>query len=259
MPMFFRASTIALVLTGCGASSFTIEPTSTRLESATTTAKSGITTTESTSTTVKSPTTFLSTRLVNGYTVERGADLSGADLSNADLSGADLSFTDLSCANLSNTNLSNADLSHANLSYVIATGAGWGHGDPVPGGTMTLLLFDGVTCPNRRGANLNGANLSNAKLFGADLSCADLTRANLAKADLSYSNLSHTFMFWARHPDLRHNGDPRTPPVMVEMIPILRCADPGIGANLANANLSNANQFNTYLRGAILPDGTIQQ
>jgi uncharacterized protein YjbI with pentapeptide repeats len=170
-----------------------------------------------------------------------------------------LSFADLSCANLSSANLSNADLSHANLSYVIATGANWGHGDPVPGGTMTLLLFDGVTCPNRRGANLNGANLSNAKLFGADLSCADLTRTNLAKADLSYSNLSHTFMFWARHPDLQHDGDPRTPPVMVEMVPIVRCADPKIGANLAKANLSNANLFNTNLRGAIMPDGTIQQ
>lgn len=124
---------------------------------------------------------------------------------------------------------------------------------------MTLLLGDGVTCPNRRGANLNGANLSNAKLFGADLSCADLTRANLAKADLSYSNLSHTFKFWARHPDLRHDGDSRTPPVVVEMMPVLQCADPKIGANLAKADLSNANLFNTNLRGAIMPDGTIQQ
>jgi len=59
---------------------------------------------------------------INGYTIERGADLRGADLSRANLRGA----------NLSGANLSGADLRRADLSWAKTTddttlpsGTGW--------------------------------------------------------------------------------------------------------------------------------------
>jgi len=64
--------------------------------------------------------------IVNGYKIERGADLGGANLSGADLSGANLRGAYLRNVNLYGANLGDADLRNANL----------------------------------RGANLYGANLS---------------------------------------------------------------------------------------------------
>src|SRR4030067_1094410 len=55
-------------------------------------------------------------RIVNGYTIVPGADLSGANLFGADLSRANLLGANLLGANLSGPNLSGANLSGANLS-----------------------------------------------------------------------------------------------------------------------------------------------
>jgi len=121
------------------------------------------------------------------------------------------------------------------------------------------MLFEGKTCANLLGANLSNANLSNANLYGADLSCANFSRANLSNANLSYANLSRQFMYWARHPDIEQIDDPQTPPIVVIMEPVRRCADPLTGTNLSRANLSNANLFNAELRGTIMPDGSIQR
>lgn len=53
-----------------------------------------------------SPTTGV--RVVNGYTIEPGADLSGADLSGADLVDADLTGADLTGADLEGPDLTDA-------------------------------------------------------------------------------------------------------------------------------------------------------
>ena len=54
-------------------------------------------------------------RVVNGHTIEPGADLHGANLREADLIRADLSGADLSGANLSYADLHGADLNYADL------------------------------------------------------------------------------------------------------------------------------------------------
>ena len=73
-----------------------------------------------------SPPLVLGQLVINGYTIEPGANLMAADLSDANLTGSDLKdadltrsdlrFADLSGSNLSNANLSDATLSRANLS-----------------------------------------------------------------------------------------------------------------------------------------------
>jgi len=78
--------------------------------------------------------------IVNGYTIEPGADLFGAFLPGTSLRGADLTGANLTGANLSDANLSFADLSGTSL----------------------------------RGADLTGANLTGADLFGADLTRATM-------------------------------------------------------------------------------------
>ncbi len=115
-------------------------------------------------------------RIVRGYAIKPGADLSWADLSGADLSRADLSGADLSGANLSRADLSGADLSGANLS-----GADLSRAD---------LSWANLSGADLSRANLSGADLSWANLSGADLSRADLSRADLSGADLSWANLS---------------------------------------------------------------------
>jgi hypothetical protein len=89
-------------------------------------------------------------KIIKGYEIKPGANLSRANLSRANLSEANLSE-----ANLSGANLSWADLYRANLYR----------------------------------ADLSGANLSGANLSGADLSWANLSWANLSEANLSGAKL----------------------------------------------------------------------
>jgi len=96
-------------------------------------------------------------RIINGYEIKPGADLSEANLFRAYLFKANLSDVNLSEADLIGANLFRANLRSANLSE----------------------------------SNLLKANLSGAKLSGADLSDADLSDANLSGADLSDAKLGN--------------------------------------------------------------------
>jgi uncharacterized protein YjbI with pentapeptide repeats len=57
-------------------------------------------------------------KLINGYLVGPGANLSGANLSKANLTGVNLTGAILTGANLSGANLTNANLTNANLTRV---------------------------------------------------------------------------------------------------------------------------------------------
>ena len=97
-------------------------------------------------------------RMVEGYKIEAGADLRGAKLAGTpDLYDVDLRGVNLSGADLRGANLSGADLRGANL-------------------TAAKL-----TCANLSGADLRGASLSGADLRGASLTDANLTGAALPK------------------------------------------------------------------------------
>ena len=87
-------------------------------------------------------------RMVEGYKIEAGADLRGAKLAGT----PDLYDVDLRGANLSGADLRGANLTAAKL-----------------------------TCANLSGADLRGASLSGADLRGASLTDANLTGATLPK------------------------------------------------------------------------------
>jgi len=85
-------------------------------------------------------------RLIRGYFVGPGADLTGAVFSGSNLSGLNLSFV-----NFANSNLSGADLHSTDLSGAILENA-----------NLTDSILTGV--------NLNRSALNNADFFGASLS-----------------------------------------------------------------------------------------
>lgn len=99
--------------------------------------------------------------IVNGYSIERGANLYRAELSGYNLRGVDLRESDLRWANLGGADLRSASLRGANL----------------------------------RGANLIGANLSAACLDYADLYEVNLRETDLLGADLIRADLRHTDVY----------------------------------------------------------------
>lgn len=92
---------------------------------------------------------------------------------------------------------------------------------------------------NLNGAFLRGADLRNANLSGASLS-AQLDQADLRGADLSGANLSQAQLLLANLSGANLKGTNLS------------------GANLFYANLTNTNLDEANLKGAILPDGSIQ-
>ena len=111
--------------------------------------------------------------IVNGYTIEPGANLTNADLTFADLYNADLYNANLTNADLFYADLGGADLGGADLSGANLSGA--------------ILEHTDLT-----GANLTDAVLSNAWMENADLTNANLTGANLTGANLTGANLYKT-------------------------------------------------------------------
>lgn len=98
-------------------------------------------------------------RLINGYLVGPGANLTGAQLGGCDLTGADLA----------GATLTNAVLAGATLTDVLATGI-----VGVPQSvSLPWAVFNGALLGP--GANLTGANLAGANLAGVDLAGAILT------------------------------------------------------------------------------------
>ena len=185
-------------------------------------------------------------KLVDGYLVGNGADLSGAVLTTSDLTNA----------NLKNTNLAGADLSGATLSGVRSGGirgipsalpSGWSIVDGYlvgPGANLDHANFGGSDLSNVNlvgatlryadlsGANLESADLTNAVLTAADLQDASLSRANLTGTNLNRANIDTAdFLFATLNNVSDQNVDWRS----------ARCGDGGYGStHLANSCLGPA-------------------
>ena len=125
-------------------------------------------------------------RIVKGFLIEPGADLTWANLvrvslTEADLTGANLSQADLTGAELIKVNLIGANLGEATLIQA----------------TLAQALYDGNTIfpadfdPVAAGMFLlaPGGNLSRADLAGSYLALVDLTGATLIEASLIMANL----------------------------------------------------------------------
>ena len=126
-------------------------------------------------------------RLINGYLIGPGANLTGADLSGADLSGADLSKANLSHAILTNANLDDVNLSGTRSGGIIGTPSA------LPSNCQLIdgyLVMPGTISP--------GADLTGADLMAADLTGADLTNINFTGCR-PYGRNSHRHKsYWNR-------------------------------------------------------------
>jgi len=198
--------------------------------------------------------------IVNGYTLEAGADLSGADLSGANLSCSLLYLGEpvLPCAVLSGANLSGANLSGAYLSCL----RGYLSEPDLPCADLSGANLSGA---NLSGAFLDGMNLSHANLSGADLSYANLSHANLIGANLIGANLDHANLWRAQlyYANLDHANLTRADLSGAILIgakltnAVLAYAKLP-GADLSGADLSGANLSWAELRFAKMPDDTIR-
>ncbi|MDB2455598.1 pentapeptide repeat-containing protein [Planktomarina temperata] len=184
--------------------------------------------------------------IVNGYTIEPGADLSDADLSDATLTGAFLEEADLTGADLTGANLSGADLSFANLSYANLIGA-----DLSFANLWGADLRANLGGADLRGAGLSDADLSHAELTGAILTGAILTGADLFSANLTYADLTNANLWGAALDNANLDGADLTGAILYGAY--LSDADL-TGAILDGANLSGANLSDADLSYADLGD-----
>ena len=135
-------------------------------------------------------------RLIRGYLVGPGANLSATDLSNVDLSGVDLTAANLSEGTLTGANVSGATFTGARLTN-LTSGAIVGQPAALPTGwIVTRGFFAGPTASlasaDLSGSSLISANLAGANFYGADLTGADLTGVNLTGASLSMATIEGT-------------------------------------------------------------------
>ena len=230
------------------------------------------------------------TKLINGYFVGAGANLSGADLSktvitNISLADTDLSNTDFTDSDLFNLNLSNANLSNSNLTYTYLrsanlTGANL-TGTSLIDTDLQYTTLDGVQSGSISGtpkglntswklvkgylvgpkADLSGADLSGADLSGADLTQSRLSNANLTSADLTGAKLSKADLYHANFTGTTlskvSSGDITGPATLPSEWKLIRGYLVGPGADLSYANLSGTdlsglNLSNTDLYSAKL-------
>mgnify|MGYP006269252949 CR=1 FL=1 len=230
------------------------------------------------------------TKLINGYFVGAGANLSGADLSktvitNISLADADLSNTDFTNADLFNLNLSNANLSNSNLTNTYLRSANF-TGTKLTGSTLAntnlqYTTLDGVQSGSISGtpkglsaswklvkgylvgpkADLTGADLTGADLTGADLTQSRLSNANLTSADLTGAKLSKADIYHANFTGATlskvSSGDINGPATLPSEWKLVRGYLVGPGADLSYANLSGTdlsglNLSNTDLNSAQL-------
>ena len=198
-----------------------------------------------------SPPLVLGQLVINGYTIEPGANLMAADLSDANLSASDLSGSSLSGSNLRFANLTDATLTRsdliganligANLTNVNLTAANLGNAD--------------LSAADLNSANLNSADLTRADLFAANLRFADLSNANLTEATLTGANLTNAF--YDHNTQFSAGFDPSNAAMLlIEPNSDLRDTDLN-DANLSNVNLTDADLSNTNLTDANLSDADL--
>ena len=166
-------------------------------------------------------------RLINGYIIGPGVNLTDANLDKANLIHLDLK----------GAILTNADLTRSDLRRVKSGGI---KGQPnLPDGYKLIngyIIGPGV---NLDGANLAGANLAGVNLTDANLNNANLSGANLAGVNLIDANLNNANLSGA---NLAGADFTKADFTKADLI----------GANLAGADFTKANLNNADLSDAIL-------
>jgi len=111
-------------------------------------------------------------KIINGYIIGPGVNLSKMILNDNSFNVVDLSGANLSNIVLTKANLTGANLTRANL-------------------TVAKLNTANLTRANLTSADLSGVILTHADLSGVNLTNANLTRANLTDANLTNANLTN--------------------------------------------------------------------
>jgi|GEM_PF-6193017 len=118
---------------------------------------------------------------VDGFIVDKGANLPGCDLRGADFRGLDLSDINLSGARLQGADFEAASLRRANLTGCDLSGANLRFAD------LSHADASGATL---RQADLQGASLAATKFFRANLAGASLTGTVGPGVNLDYADLA---------------------------------------------------------------------
>lgn len=169
-------------------------------------------------------------RLVDGYLIGPGAQVTQANLADVNLAGADLQRINLTGTNLTDANLADADLTWAGLGQTTLTGANLSGADlanltswSITGTPAALpwhwTLRNGylfgpqvwLDSADLSGQNLSGLDLADAflersNLTGADLSGTDLAGADLAGATIAKAELARTVLAGASLYVVRSGG-----------------------------------------------------
>ena len=157
-------------------------------------------------------------RLLDGYLIGPGAQVTNANLTGVNLAGADLQRINLTGTNLTDANLADADLTWAGFGQTTLARANLSGSDlarltswSITGTPAALprhwtlrngylfgpqAWFDSVDLSgqNLSGLDLAGAVLESSNLTGANLSGSNLTGANMAAAVIAKTDLARTVL-----------------------------------------------------------------
>ncbi len=180
-------------------------------------------------------------KLIDGYLIGPGANLSGADFRKANLA-----LVDAQGSNLTDANLSDANLAGANISNAVLTSA------DVSSARMNGANLDGVTSGSLQGMPVlpSGWLLVNGYFVGegAILTNANFTDANLFGANLVSANLQGATLTGVISGSVQGQYSAMLPPNWTIKNGYLF----GPGANLTDANLAGTGSISGDLQGANL-------
>jgi uncharacterized protein YjbI with pentapeptide repeats len=234
-------------------------------------------------------------RVVSGFLIGPGANLSGSPLNGLNLTGFDLTGVDFTGANLSNTLLTNATLANVTLTNAVITNATFATdndaklagivsrgliGTPrsLPGsgrfrivqgyliGPSANLAGATFTSAAQLGVSLSGTNFTGATLAGVNFTGAFMNDAILTGARLTGATLSGVNMSNATLEGVISGGIIGTPTLpagwrLVNRYLVGSGADLSganlLGANLSLMNLSAANLIGANLSRALLGAATL--
>ena len=185
-------------------------------------------------------------KILNGYLIGPGADLTNADLRNTALT-----YQDLTGATLTGSKLQGALLAGATLTGVVAGGITGTPSSMPTGWAVGSGYFFGP------GVNLAGANLANTSLTNVNLTNAVLAGANLSNSSLTNVTISGANFGSAVLTNLATSGLAGTSSTLPTDWTQLGSYLLGPTANLGTASLVNANLTNLNLSGANLANANL--
>ncbi|MGD0394449.1 MAG: pentapeptide repeat-containing protein [Acidimicrobiales bacterium] len=154
-------------------------------------------------------------KLVSGYLVGPGANLTDAVLTGTKLTGAKLTGANLTGANLTGASLTSAALSGVISGGLVGTPSGlpanWSVVSGYLVGPGAFLYGASLGDAHLTGADAAGANLEGAVLTGATLTDANLSNTDALDVTLSASDLSGTNLAGAALVGVRSGGITGTP------------------------------------------------